>query len=84
MHTVQEEDELVEPEVVLLPKPGLFSRIRRGHVELPVLDLPITQATDQVVDLNTCDLPVSDEGPPYCCGANEGFTVNRTTSRRSS
>ena len=33
-----------EPEVVLLPRPGLFSRIGRGHVKLHVLDLPITQA----------------------------------------
>ena len=72
MHTVQEEEELAELDVVLLPRLGLFSRIGRGHVELHVLDLPITQAADQVVGLSTYDLPVSDEGPPHCSGANEG------------
>ena len=72
MHIVQEEDELVELEVVLLPKPGLFLRIGQGHVELHVLDLPITQAAGQVIGLSTCDLPISDEGPPHCYGASEG------------
>ena len=62
VHTLQEEDELTEPKVVLLPRPRLFSRIGQGHVELHILDLPITQAVDQVVDLNTGDLPVSDKG----------------------
>ena len=66
MHTVQEEDELAELEVVLLPRPGLISRIEGGHVELHVLDLPITQAASQVIDLSTGDLRVSDEGPPHC------------------
>ena len=71
MHTVQEEEELAELDVVLLPRLGLFSRIGRGHVELHVLDLPITQAAGQVVDLSTGDLPISDEGPPHCWGVNE-------------
>ena len=77
MHTVQEEDELAEAEVVLLLRPGLFSRMGRGHVELQVLDLTITQAADQVVGHSTCDLPVSDEGPPYCWGVNEGAPSTR-------
>ena len=71
MHTVQGEDELAEPEVVLLPRPRLFSRIGQGHVELHVLNLPITQAADQVIGLSTCNLYVSDEGPPHCCGASK-------------
>ena len=66
MHTVQEEDELAEPDVVLLPRSGLLSRIGRGHVELYVLDLPMTQVAGQVVDLSTGDLPVSGEGTPQC------------------
>ena len=72
MHIVQEGDELAEQEVVLLPRPGLFSRIGGCHVELPVLDLPITQVASQVVDLSTGDLPVSDEDPPHCWGVNKG------------
>ena len=66
MHIVQGEDELVEPDVVLLSRPRLFSRIGRGHVELYILDLPITQMVGQVVDLSTGDLPIFDEGPPHC------------------
>ena len=72
MHTVQEEDELAEPEVVLLPRPGLFSRIGTGHVELHVLDLPMTQVTGQVVDLSTGDLPISGEDTPQYWVVNEG------------
>ena len=44
MHTIQEEDELAKLEVVLLLRPGLFSRIGQGHIELHVLNFPITQA----------------------------------------
>ena len=40
MHTLQDEDELAELEVVLLPRPELPPGLRRGHVELHVLDLP--------------------------------------------
>ena len=68
MHTVQEEDELAALEVVLLPRPELPPSLRRGHVELHVLDLPIYPA----VDLSTGDFPRFDEGPPHCCGAIEG------------
>ena len=70
MHTVQEEDELAELEIVLLPRPELPPGLRRGHVELHVLDLPI----DLAVGLSIGDLPRSDEGPPHCCGASEGST----------
>ena len=77
MHTIQEGDELAEPEVVLLPRPGLLSRIGRGHVKLYILDLPITQAAGQVIDLSTGDLPVSNEGPPHCWGVNEGALSTR-------
>ena len=33
-----------EPEVVLLPRPGLFLGIGWDHIELHTLDLPITHA----------------------------------------
>ena len=61
-----------EPKVVLLPRPGLFSRIGRGHVKLHVLDLPITQAVHEVVDLSPGDLPASSEDTPQCWVINEG------------
>ena len=72
MHIVQEEEELAEPEVVLLLRPGLFSRIIQDYVELHILDLPITQVAGWVIDVSTSDLPVSDEGSPHCWGVNEG------------
>ena len=68
MYTAQEEDELAELEVVILPRPELPPGLRKGHIELHVLDLPI----DSAVGLSTGDLPRSDEGPPHCCGASEG------------
>ena len=71
MHTVQEEDELAELEVVLLLRPELPPGLRRGHVELHVLDLPIDPTVNQVAGLSIGDLPRSDEGPPHCCGASE-------------
>ena len=68
MHTVQEEDELAELEVVLLPRPELLPSPRRGCIELHVLDLHVGFPVGQVVSLSTCDLPRSGEGPPHCCG----------------
>ena len=67
MHIVQEEDELAELEIVLLPRLELLPGLRQGHVKLHVLDLPVSPA----VGLSTGDLPRSDEGPPHCCGASE-------------
>ena len=80
MHTVQEEDELAESKVVLLPRPGLPPGLRRGHVELHVLDLPMNPAIGQVVGLITGDLPKFDEGPPHCCGASEGSPLTEPPS----
>ena len=63
-----------EPEVVLLPRPGFFSRIGWSHVELQVLDLPITQAAHQVVDLSPDDLPMPCEDTSQCWVVNEGMS----------
>ena len=46
VHALREEDE------------GLYTRIGWSHVELQVLDFPITQVVDQVVGLSPCDLPM--------------------------
>ena len=66
-----------EPKVVLLPRPGLFSRIGWGHVELHVLHLPITQAAHLVADLSPGDLPMSSEDTPQCWVVNEGMSLTR-------
>ena len=66
-----------KPEVVLLPRPGLFLRIRRSHVELHVLYLPMTQVARKVVDLSTGDLPMSDEDTPQYWVINEGVLSTR-------
>ena len=55
---------------------ALFKK-RTGHVELHVLDLPITQAAHQVVDLYPSDLPMSDEDIPQCWVVNEGVPFTR-------
>ena len=62
-----------QPEVVLLPRLGLFSRIGWSHVELHILDLPITQTTDQVINLSPGNLPMPCEDTPQCWVVNEGM-----------
>ena len=71
MQTLQEEDELAKLEVVLLPRPKFPPSLRRGYVKLHVLDLLIGLTIGQDIGLSACDLPVSDKGPPYYCGASE-------------
>ena len=66
-----------QPEVVLLPRPGLCSRIGWSHVELHVLDLPTAQATKQVVDLSPGDLPVVCEDTSQCWVVNESMSSAR-------
>ena len=55
-----------KPKVVLLPRLGLCSRIGWSHVKLHVLDLPITLAANQVVDLSPGDLPIAYEDTYQC------------------
>ena len=45
---------------------------RMGHVELHVLDLPITQKAGHVVDLSSGDFPMSGEDTPQCWVVNDG------------
>ena len=63
-----------QPKVVLLPRLGLCSRTRWSHVELHVLNLPITQVADQVIDLSPGDLPVPYEDTYQCWVVNEGMS----------
>ena len=62
------------PEVVLLPRPGLCSRIGWSHIELHFLDLPITQVTDQVVDLSPNDLPIACDDTYQCWVIDESMS----------
>ena len=63
-----------QPEAVVLPRLGLCSRIGWSHVELHVLDLPITQAVDQVVGLSPGDLPIACEDIYQCWVVDEGMS----------
>ena len=49
-----------------------MSRVGWGHVERHVLDLPITQAAHQVIDLSRGHLPIFGEDTPQCWVVNEG------------
>ena len=61
MQCLQVEENLVEQEVVSLPRPKLLPSPGRGCIELHVLDL----LEGQVVGLSTCDLPGPGKGPPH-------------------
>ena len=50
---------------------------RTGHIELHILDLPITQVAHQVVNLSPDDLPASGEDAPQCWVVNEGVPLTK-------
>ena len=64
-----------QPEAVLLPRPRLYSRVGWSHVELHVLDLPITQAADQVVGFSPCDLPITLKDKYQSWDVSEGMPL---------
>ena len=63
-----------QPETVLLPRPGPCLRIGWSHVELHILDLPLTREVDQVVGLSPCYLPVPRRGQIQSWVVNEGMS----------
>ena len=61
-----------QPEAVLLPRLGPCPRMRWNHIELHVLDMPLTWEADQVVGLSPCDLPVTLKDKSQSWVFNEG------------
>ena len=62
-------------EAVLLLRPRPCLRMRWSHVELHVLDMPLTWEADQVVGLSPGDLPATLEDKSESWVVNEGRSL---------